>query len=215
MMSSALEQCAAVMSRSLPAIDACLRKASETLSSAEKYDDKLASHVGWAAAQMVRISSELRQIETHLRTPLQTDAQRRALVLAYVRSLSPEKRADLATVLAEPRRVELAESSLERCTSMLGGALPTLDAALHQVAEMLEGDEYNIRMASHLIWMLNHLATIGRELRMTEKHDRAMTKSPAQRHQLVLQYLHVAADELRDEVARAIDQIEHSVSVLG
>jgi hypothetical protein len=71
-----------------------------------------------------------------------------------------------------------------------------------------------VRLNSHLAWLLERVARLQDSLRQLEKHDRIMTKTPAQRYQLVMAFLRDLAPDQRANVARELAALDAGASEL-
>lgn len=106
-------------------------------------------------------------------------------------------------------------SMLDKCVAAIAAALPALSACIAQIAKKIEDkQEYDIKDGSHLAWLSSYIVALSSELRQLEKHDRSMSKTPKQRHDLVLKYLRTLSPEQRAE-AIAVLQVEDGRSVLA
>lgn len=83
------------------------------------------------------------------------------------------------------------ETKLSKVTTAMAAAIPVLSRCVDRVAEILTDttQEYDDKMASHLVWLTLQMAGISNELRQLEKHDRVMSRTPEQRWALVLEYI--------------------------
>lgn len=98
---------------------------------------------------------------------------------------------------------------LDRARESMSKALTALDLACDKViAELAEADEYNEKLGSHLAWVTAKVAEITSALRQLEKHDKAMAKSPAQRHALVMQYIRDLDAPRRAEIVALCSELE-------
>lgn len=96
---SMLDKCGVAIAAALPALSACIEQIAKKIEGKETYDIKDGSHLAWLSSYIVALSSELRQLEKHDRSMSKTPKQRFELVIKYLRTLSPEQRAEAAAVL--------------------------------------------------------------------------------------------------------------------
>lgn len=113
------------------------------------------------------------------------------------------------------------DEMLDRARESLNRRLITLDALADRadktIGKVLSGDEpYDIKMASHHAWMTGQVAEVVSALRQLEKHDRQMSKTPAQRFALVCKYLKDEASPIqRATVAQLLAELGQGRSVLS
>ena len=106
---------------------------------------------------------------------------------------------------------------LNRARSTMDRAVQTLDRCVERVTEILEADEYNNKLASHLAWLAKQLAGITGELRKLEAHEEKISKnmSPEKRHAVVMAYLRSLPHHRQREVAEEIKRMIATVSTTG
>lgn len=94
-------------------------------------------------------------------------------------------------------------------------------AALDQISQRaiidaLAGPKLDLKASSHVAWVATQRAGIVGQLRQLEKHDRVMSKTPAQRFALVQSYLRTeASPQQLAEVAQLVAELTSGRSVLS
>ena len=112
---------------------------------------------------------------------------------------------------------------LDRARETMNRALITLDTCAGRAEEQLlrpangrKPRKYDDKLASHLAWLTSRVAEVTSALRQLEKHDRVMSKTPAQRFALVCAYLETEASPIqRAEVAGLLARLDQGRSVLS
>lgn len=106
---------------------------------------------------------------------------------------------------------------LDRARETMNRALVALDSASDKViAEIAAAPKYPDKLGSHLAWITRQVAEVTNALRQLEKHDRVMSRTPAQRFSLVRHYIEAeATPPQRAELLRLLTELDAGRSVLS
>jgi hypothetical protein len=106
---------------------------------------------------------------------------------------------------------------LDRQRDSLDAELAALDElSKRAIAAALGAKKYKATLTSHVAWVASKRAEIVSHLRQLEKHDRTMSRTPAQQFALIKSWLkQQATPEQRAEVAAMIADLAEQRSVLS
>jgi superfamily II RNA helicase len=106
---------------------------------------------------------------------------------------------------------------LDRARESMNRALIALDSAATKVMAAIEAaPEYPDKLGSHLAWITRQVAEVTNALRQLEKHDRVMSRTPAQRFALVRGYIEAeATPPQRADLLQLLTELDTGRSVLS
>lgn len=108
---------------------------------------------------------------------------------------------------------------LDDARETLAANIKALDDASTRCRQRLADDAandkpYDEKMGSHLAWISAKVAEITTSLRLMEKHDKSMAKTPEQRRKLIFEYVRRELDPAgRQELMILLTEIDHGVRV--
>lgn len=118
------------------------------------------------------------------------------------------------------RNMGALEDASERAIGLLRASLAPQKAARTPRGRVIKGakveraKEYDDKLVSHLAWLTIRITEVATSLRQLEKHDRAMSRTPEQRHRLVLAYIKQCDPVRRAEIGAEIGKLAEQRSVL-
>ncbi len=98
--------------------------------------------------------------------------------------------------------IDTARETLAKALKALDDAQTRVIAKLDQATA--DDEPYDEKLGSHLAWTAAKIAEITSALRQLEKHDKVMSKTPAQRFKLICDYLRAEASPEQCAVFRDI-----------